>query len=584
MVTGVNGSAPPYLTSLRRRVVDLVLAGLATLVVTPVLILVGVLITLADGRPVLFRQERLGLAGRPFRLLKFRTMRTADDDVAGLLDGGTRVTRLGEVLRRTSLDELPELLNVIRGDMSLVGPRPLLRHHLSLYRATHPERLLARPGLTGLAQVSGRKQLTFGQRLDLDVEYVRNASFSLDLRILVRTVGVVLAGLRSPSEGELELVDDIGLADAIRSAAGGSERWEHGSALQPHGLVGQESAGTSGAATWAPATQQVYGTARQAMLVAARDANRVLVPTYYCPDVVEVLRQASGAEIVRYPDSPLAGPSTLLATPGDLVVVVPYFGRPTEASVDGGRLLIDATHCYGLIRDADGTRAPVGLMSDAAGRPADLCIASLRKTLPVPDGAAMWSPTGAALPEPPALDPAHAAAASQLASALDAKAAILRGERDDKDAVLARIVSATAHLEASTVPSRALPTTLAALTGFDLTARWEARARNRTAAVAALRANDVLGEGRLEVLDAPFMLILLAPDRESRDALRGSLIRHAVYPAVLWAHDDLPERSNERDFGARMLALHVDARYSTADLERVVGHLSDAVAERTTGR
>jgi sugar transferase EpsL len=209
-----------YLESRSRRTVDVALASAATVVLAPLLIAVALLILASDGRPVLFRQVRIGLHGRPFTVLKFRTMSAPADDVEGLLDSGARVTRVGRILRRTSLDELPSLVNILNGEMSVVGPRPLFPQHLPLYAKSHPERLLARPGLTGLAQVSGRRNLTFSQRFDRDVEYVRRASLLLDLQIILRTVITVMTDLRRPSEGGLEKVDDIGIADAIRASSG----------------------------------------------------------------------------------------------------------------------------------------------------------------------------------------------------------------------------------------------------------------------------------------------------------------------------------------------------------------------------
>lgn len=208
-----------YLESRGRRTADLTLAAIATVFLAPLLVLVALLILAVDGRPVLFRQVRIGLHGRPFTILKFRTMAAPRDEVQGLLDSGARVTRVGRALRRTSLDELPALFNIMRGEMSVVGPRPLLPQHLPLYEKSYPERSLARPGLTGLAQVSGRRNLTFSQRFDRDVEYVRRASPLVDLKIILRTVVTVLADLRRPSEGDLETVDDIGIADAIRASS-----------------------------------------------------------------------------------------------------------------------------------------------------------------------------------------------------------------------------------------------------------------------------------------------------------------------------------------------------------------------------
>ncbi|WP_169542593.1 sugar transferase [Sphingomonas baiyangensis] len=170
-----------------KRLTDLVLAGGALLVLSPVLLAVALAIALRDGRPVLFRQQRPGLRGRPFDILKFRTMRVAAEP--GALDATTaRVTPLGRFLRATSLDELPALWNVVRGDMSLVGPRPLLMQYLPLYSPEQARRHEVRPGITGWAQVNGRNAIDWERKFALDVWYVDNRSWWLDLRILWMTV------------------------------------------------------------------------------------------------------------------------------------------------------------------------------------------------------------------------------------------------------------------------------------------------------------------------------------------------------------------------------------------------------------
>lgn len=181
-----------------RRLLEMAIVIPVLLLSLPLQALVAAAILIRDGRPVLFRQERLGRHGEPFLLIKFRTMTTESRDPAGLpLDEEGRVTPLGRLLRRFSLDELPELWNVLRGDMALVGPRPLPVRYLPRYTVTEARRHEVRPGLTGLAQVSGRNALGWDDRLVMDVWYVDHRSIGLDLRILVRTIGVVLSGDRA---------------------------------------------------------------------------------------------------------------------------------------------------------------------------------------------------------------------------------------------------------------------------------------------------------------------------------------------------------------------------------------------------
>lgn len=165
---------------------------LAIVALSPVLAVVAILVRFKLGSPVLFRQVRPGLHGQPFEMMKFRTMLDAVDDDGNPLPDDVRLTPFGKMLRSTSLDELPGLLNVLRGDMSLVGPRPLLAEYLPLYSVEQARRHLVRPGLTGWAQVNGRNLLAWDAKFMLDTWYVDHHSFALDLRILWLTVRKVL--------------------------------------------------------------------------------------------------------------------------------------------------------------------------------------------------------------------------------------------------------------------------------------------------------------------------------------------------------------------------------------------------------
>ncbi|HEX6640972.1 MAG TPA: sugar transferase [Thermoanaerobaculia bacterium] len=163
-------------------------------------------VMMSMGTPVLFRQQRPGLHGRPFTLHKFRTMRHATDAGGRPLPDGERLTAVGKALRATSVDELPELWDVLRGRMSLVGPRPLLMDYLPLYTSEQARRHEVKPGITGLAQVSGRNEIGWEERFRLDVEYVDSRSLPLDLRILLRTIGKVVAreGISHAGEATME--------------------------------------------------------------------------------------------------------------------------------------------------------------------------------------------------------------------------------------------------------------------------------------------------------------------------------------------------------------------------------------------
>ena len=184
----------PALTYPLKRSLDISLAFLALFLLWPFMLAASALILLFMGRPIIFHQVRPGLGERLFVIWKFRTMSTATDSDGRLLPDGNRLTRLGRILRRTSIDELPQLVNVLRGEMSLVGPRPLLPQYLPYYRTEERARFSVRPGLTGLAQIRGRNYLSWDERMVADVEYVATCSLRLDLSILLETVTVVLTG------------------------------------------------------------------------------------------------------------------------------------------------------------------------------------------------------------------------------------------------------------------------------------------------------------------------------------------------------------------------------------------------------
>ena len=193
----MNASPSTRAQRAAKRTADVVWAAVLLILLLPVLLIVAVVVRVTSRGQVIFRQQRIGKDGRPFVIYKFRTM-TAGADGSQL---GTyahrddpRITPVGKILRRTSVDELPQLVNVLRGDMSIVGPRPDLPHHVEKYTDCQRRRLEVRPGITGWAQVSGRNDLSWEERIKLDGEYIERWSLLLDLAVLAKTAGVVLGG------------------------------------------------------------------------------------------------------------------------------------------------------------------------------------------------------------------------------------------------------------------------------------------------------------------------------------------------------------------------------------------------------
>lgn len=177
-----------------KRVFDFVCSFLALIVLSPVLLVTALLVRIKLGTPVIFKQKRPGLNERIFTLYKFRTMTDQKDEQGNLLSDEVRLTKFGKMLRSTSLDELPELWNILKGDMSVVGPRPLLEKYIPLYSTEQRKRHLVRPGLTGLAQVNGRNEVSWEKKFQLDVEYTQRIMFWSDIRIILQTVGNVFRG------------------------------------------------------------------------------------------------------------------------------------------------------------------------------------------------------------------------------------------------------------------------------------------------------------------------------------------------------------------------------------------------------
>lgn len=171
-----------------KRPMDILLSLVALIVLWPLMLIIAVLVKIKLGSPIIFKQERVGLNEKIFTLYKFRTMTDARDEKGELLSDNARLTKFGKMLRYTSLDELPQLFNILKGDMSIIGPRPLLVEYLPFYKEYHKQRHNVRPGLSGLAQVNGRNAITWEDRFDLDVKYTLNITFLEDLKIIFLTL------------------------------------------------------------------------------------------------------------------------------------------------------------------------------------------------------------------------------------------------------------------------------------------------------------------------------------------------------------------------------------------------------------
>jgi len=206
--------------SLVKRIFDIAVSAFLLVILSPVMVIIAVAILADSGWPVFFVQTRPGYKGKPFRMYKFRTMKDVRDEEGNLLPDDLRITRLGHFLRSTSLDELPELFNVLKGDMSLVGPRPVLMEYLPLYTPEQVRRHDVKPGITGLAQVKGRNLLTWEEKFELDTYYVDHRSLWMDFKILVLTVWKVLVREGISQEGYATMLPFTGSTRSHSSADG----------------------------------------------------------------------------------------------------------------------------------------------------------------------------------------------------------------------------------------------------------------------------------------------------------------------------------------------------------------------------
>lgn len=175
-------------TKYLKRLIDFILSFLAIILLSPIMLIIAILVRFKLGSPIIFKQKRPGYKEEIFEIYKFRSMTDKRDTEGNLLADNQRLTRFGKILRSTSLDELPSLFNILKGDMSIVGPRPLLVEYLELYDEEQKKRHDVRPGLTGLAQIGGRNQISWTERLQLDLDYIENIRFTLDLKILLITI------------------------------------------------------------------------------------------------------------------------------------------------------------------------------------------------------------------------------------------------------------------------------------------------------------------------------------------------------------------------------------------------------------
>lgn len=557
-----------------KRLLDIIFAGSALVVLSPLLGVTALLVRSKLGSPVVFKQARPGMNEKVFYLYKFRSMTNEVGEDGRLLPDAQRLTKFGKFLRASSLDELLELVNIIRGDMSIVGPRPLSIYYLPHYPAKYRRRHDVRPGLTGLAQVSGRNNLPWDDRFAYDIRYVDNLSFILDVKIVLNTVLKVLRHSDISVRGTTK-VKDYGPYRILQEENDGGRKMadmtysEIGSYFW---LDGTEKILSEDKTDWLPSAEDCCFTfsGRNAIDTALRDIlknktiNRVLAPSYCCVSMLQsFIDRGLKTEFydVEYKD----GTFTYLVPDADahtIVLIMSYFGLDTveahkkiaEIKKSGAVVIEDITHSL--------------LHKSPAADDSDYLVASLRKWFAIPTGGWVGKRTGQ-LAEKPNMDSNHAV--EDKIAAMHEKFDYLTGKIDSKENFLlaqAKFDNDLIHVDRML---KIDDTSLKIVEAADITKVTEQRRHNAGVLMAELK--DLDGKAlRLPTVDSEKDTPLFLPifmNTEDRDALRKYLIGKGIYCPIHW-----PEvMGAEAGVRANELSLICDQRYTEGDMRAIADEI-----------
>lgn len=568
-----------------KRFLDVILSGLALILLSPLLLILALLVRIKHGSPVLFTPVRPGMNEKVFRLFKFRSMSNARNSEGVLLPEKDRLTNFGKLIRKTSLDELPELLNILRGDMSVVGPRPLAIVYLGAYTGEQRERHAVRPGLTGLAQISGRNNLPWDLRMEKDLEYVRNLSFLLDCKIVIRTVLKVLKreDVAIPGGKMLDLdAHNIVKEEGKTVRMKGDTTWpEIGSSFW---LEEPEKGEKRNDGHWYPGAgdDAVTFSGRAAIALALGDIlktrriRKAYVPSYCCYSMLQpFVNLKIPYEFYNVRVDETTGKIQYDVDPKkkcDVLLIMKYFGADAEGydeairqmKKNGGVVIEDVTHT--LFDQKPGN-------SDA-----DYHVASLRKWMPTPAGGYLAKTEGI-LSEKPDRESNHAVL--KKLEAMTEKRAYMTGAGGSKEDFLIKFNSFEQALIQLDVKLKPDDATAEILESYD-TEKMKAR-RRKNAEVLCQRLKEIRGLSFLNADFDPetqtplFVPVLLAAKK--RDALRRYLIENGVYCPIHW-----PEVTGA-DPGIRTseLSLVCDQRYEEKDMnamaDLIVGWCAEHMEE-----
>lgn len=554
-----------------KRLLDIILSAIALIGLSPLIAITAMLVRTKLGSPVVFKQARPGMNEKIFYLYKFRSMTNEVGADGKLLPDAQRLTKFGKFLRSSSLDELLELVNIIKGDMSIVGPRPLSIYYLPHYPSDFRRRHDVRPGLTGLAQVNGRNNLQWDDRFRMDIQYIDNMSCILDVKIILNTVWKVLKHTDITIRGTTK-VKDYGPYSILKEEINGGSKTadmtytEIGSYFW---LDGREKKSIGGEINWLPSVEDstFAFSGRNAIDVALRDIlknksiNRVLAPSYCCISMLQSFLDR-GIKIEFYNVSFDDGGFSYGIPKADthtIVLIMSYFGLDTSVCHDeirklnkcGAVVIEDITHS--LLH-----KLPVSEYSD-------YFVASLRKWFSIPAGGWVGKRIGNII-EKPLMDSNHAV--EDKITGMKEKYDYLTGKIDSKEKFL--FTNATFENDLIHV-DRMLKiddTSLEIVGGIDVVSVIKQRRKNAGILLSGLEDLDgvVLSLPKVNLqMDTPlFLPIFLKTD--DRDSLRTFLIAKGIYCPIHWPEvmgAEVGVRANE-------LSLICDQRYNEGDMKKIV--------------
>ena len=565
-----------------KRLLDVIFSSIALVVLSPLLGTTALLVRTKLGSPVVFKQARPGMNEKIFYLYKFRSMTNEVGEDGRLLPDAQRLTRFGKFLRASSLDELLELVNIIKGDMSIVGPRPLSIYYLPHYPANLRRRHEVRPGLTGLAQVSGRNNLPWDDRFAYDIKYVENMSFGLDVKIILDTVMKVLKHADVSVRGTTK-VKDYGPYSILKEENDGGRKVsdmtysEIGSYFW---LDGQEKTTKTENISWLPVVEDssFAFSGRNAIDVALKDIlneksiQKVYAPSYCCVSMLQSFIDR-GLKVEFYNVGSQDGRFTYQLPKTDahsIVLIMSYFGLDTAAAHDkimelkktGAVVIEDITHSL--------------LHKVSASDQSDYLVASLRKWFAIPTGGWVGKRSGKLI-EKPNMDSNHAV--EEKIAAMKEKYQYLTGKIDSKENFLltnAKFDNDLIHVDRML---KIDDTSLGIVEATDVDHVVEKRRKNAGVLLDGLKDLDgtvmTLPTVDLEA-DTPLFLPIFMKT-EDRDALRKHLIDRGIYCPIHW-----PEVMGA-EVGIRVneLSLICDQRYTEGDMRTIVDEIHVWYQSRT---